>query len=119
MSFKVDSIYNSGRPYPITPKGDKVSISISDTRHYGDPIKTHSPDDVAESFADVLKMSLEKVNDLQVHADDLTQKIVYDPNSVDVHEVMLAAEKARISITFTKTLIDGVVKTYRDLSNLR
>jgi flagellar hook-basal body complex protein FliE len=121
-SFNISNIgstYNSGNPFPITPKGDKISISTSDTRHYGEAAKTHSPDDVAESFAEVLQKSFEKVNDQQVEADTLTQKIVFDPNSVDSHQVMIAAEKARISLTFTKTMIDGVIKAYRDLSNLR
>lgn len=115
----IGTTYNSGNPFPISPKGDKVSIHTNDTRHYGDIKPTHSPDDVAESFAEVLNKSLEKVNDQQVEADQLTQKLVFDPNSVDSHQVLIAAEKARISLTFTKTMIDGVIKAYRDLSNLR
>ncbi|MCE9500157.1 MAG: flagellar hook-basal body complex protein FliE, partial [Leptospira sp.] len=100
MSFSIQNsgnIYNSGRPYPIQPKGDKVNVTVSDTRHYTDRSATQSPDEVAESFADVLKKSFENVNDQQVLADDLSQKLVFDPNSVDAHEVMIASEKARIS----------------------
>ena len=74
---------------------------------------------ILKFIPEVLQKSFEKVNDQQVESDTLTQKIVFDPNSVDSHQVMIAAEKARISLTFTKTMIDGVVKAYRDLSNLR
>ncbi len=120
ISFNSNAnLYNSGKPYSITPVGDKVSVKVSDTRHYGDKSSVQSPDDVAESFADVFKKSLEKVNDQQVSADELTQKLVFDPNSVDAHDVMIAAEKARISLTFTKTVADGFVRTYRELTNLR
>lgn len=122
MSISLNSnpnFYNSGKPYSLSPLGDKVSVKMSDSRHYGDKSQVHSPDDVAESFADVFKKSLEKVNDQQVTADELTQKLVFDPNSVDAHDVMIAAEKARISLTFTKTLADGFVRAYRELTSLR
>ncbi|MCX7998382.1 MAG: flagellar hook-basal body complex protein FliE [Leptospiraceae bacterium] len=105
--------------FPITPKGDKISIKTTDERHYGERAEIESPDNFADTFALALKKSLEKVNDLQVHADELTQKMVFNPNSVDAHEVMIAAEKARMALTFTKTIADGVVKAYRDLMNLR
>lgn len=107
------------KPFPLTPIGDKVSIQTSDVRHYGDKANVESPDNFAETFSSALKKSLEKVNDLQVNADELTQKMVFNPNSVDAHEVMIAAEKARMALTFTKTVADGVIKAYRDLTNLR
>jgi flagellar hook-basal body complex protein FliE len=107
------------KPFPLSPIGDKVSIKVTDSRHYGDKSEIESPDNFAETFSNALQKSLEKVNDLQVQADDLTQKMVFNPNSVDAHEVMIAAEKARMSLTFTKTIADGVIKAYRDLSNLR
>lgn len=122
MSFYssgISNITNSVSPFPLSPKGDNVKIATNDERHYGDVVKPHNVNDVAESFADTLKKSLEKVNDLEVDADNLTQKMVFEPNSVDAHQVMIASEKARIAVTFTKTLVDGVIKAYRDLSNLR
>ncbi len=117
MSF-ID--FNSG-VYPkfTAPQGDKIKLNVTDVRHYGTQKPAENVDNVSESFADVLKKSLEKVNDLQTNADDLTQKIAFNPNSVDAHDVMIAAEKARISLTFTKTLIDGAIRAYRELSNLR
>jgi flagellar hook-basal body complex protein FliE len=45
--------------------------------------------------------------------------MIYNPNSVEAHEVMIASEKARISLTFTKTVVDGIIRAYRDLTNLR
>ncbi|MBE7412968.1 MAG: flagellar hook-basal body complex protein FliE [Leptospiraceae bacterium] len=120
ISFNSNTnLYNSGKPFSITPVGDKVSVNVTDTRHYGDKASVQSPDDVAESFASVLKKSFENVNDAQVQADEMTQKLVFDPNSVDAHDVMIAAEKARISLTFTKTLADGFVRAYRELTSLR
>jgi flagellar hook-basal body complex protein FliE len=117
----IDSIQflKNSSAFPLQAKGDLVKMTKVDERHYTEKVKPHSPDEVAESFADVLKKSIEKVNDLEIEADTLTQKLVYEPNSVDAHQVMIAAEKARIAVTFTKTLADGVVKAYKELSNLR
>ncbi len=120
MGFYSDSISKiSSQAFPLAPKGDLVKIKTVDERHYGDVVKPHDINEVSESFADVLKKSVEKVNDLEVNADTLTQKLVFEPNSVDAHQVMIASEKARIAVTFTKTLVDGVIKAYKDLSNLR
>jgi len=105
----------------VTPqaKGEGIKINTTNDLHFGNTSKIQSTEDISESFSEVLKKSLEKVNDTQVVADDLTQKMIYNPNSVEAHEVMIAAEKARISLTFTKTVVDGIVRAYRELSNLR
>ncbi|MDX1960717.1 MAG: flagellar hook-basal body complex protein FliE [Leptospiraceae bacterium] len=114
----MSGINTSYKSFPLIPKGDKVDMKVTDTRHYNlkSEVKTQ---DVGESFAATLKSALEAVNDQQSVADELTQKMIVNPNSVDAHEVMIAAEKARISLTFTKTLVDGVIRAYRELSNLR
>lgn len=116
--MNLSSLPSSPNPYSI-PKGNQISVSTTNPLHFGNPSPISGKEDIAESFADVLKKSLEKVNDVQVEADDLTQKMIYNPNSVEAHEVMIASEKARISLTFTKTVVDGIIRAYRDLTNLR
>lgn len=118
--MNLSNIGNMSRtPYSLSPKGDQVSITTSNSLHYGNTQAVENKEDISESFAEVFKKSLEKVNDSQVVADDLTQKMIYNPNSVEAHEVMIAAEKARISLTFTKTVVDGIIRAYRDITNLR
>jgi len=122
MSIFIQSepnFYNSGRPYPLNLKGDIVNVNQSDSRHYKDISMPAPNDNIAGSFGDVFNKALEKVNEEQIHADELTQQMAIDPDSVDVHEVMIAAEKARLSITFTKTIADGVVRAYKELTSLR
>ena len=71
------------------------------------------------NFGELLNRALQKVNDQQVEAEKLTQQMITDPSSVEMHTVTIAAEKARMAITFTKTVTDLAIKTYRDLVNLR
>lgn len=106
-------------PFSLRPEGDKVSVNRTDDRHYGKTTPGISPDQVAGSFGEVLRKAFEEVNEQQVVADEMTQKLVFDPNSVDVHDVMIAAEKARMSLTFTKAMTDGFVRAYRELTTLR
>lgn len=117
--FPAINLNIANQPFPLTPNGQKVSVQTTDDRHYVTPTPKESPDNLAESFADVFKKTVEKVNDLDINSNELTQKMIYDPNSVDAHEVMIAAEKARIAISLTKTIADGVIRAYRELSTLR
>lgn len=105
--------------HSLLPKGDHVPVNRTNDRHYGKTNEAKSPDEVAGTFADALKKAFENVNDQQAEADELTQKIVFDPNSVELHDVMIAAEKARISLTFAKTMADGFTRAYRELTTLR
>ncbi|MCB1160384.1 MAG: flagellar hook-basal body complex protein FliE, partial [Leptospiraceae bacterium] len=77
-------------PFPLSPKGDSISVNQTNSLHYKDTKQAESPDNISESFATTLFKALEKVNDQQVEADKLTQQLVTNPNSVDAHEVMIA-----------------------------
>jgi flagellar hook-basal body complex protein FliE len=52
-------------------------------------------------------------------ATDLYQKMVTDPNSVDVHDVTLAAAEASMSLNLAKTVVERAVQAYRDIINMR
>lgn len=111
--------HESDRSFSLRPDGDKVSVQRTDNRHYGKTEPGVTPDQIAGTFSEVLKKAFEEVNDQQVIADEMTQQLVFNPNSVDVHDVMIAAEKARMSLTFTKTMTDGFIRAYRELTQLR
>lgn len=100
-------------------KGDYVALKTSDARHNnGRAIKVMG-EDPAKNFSDAMVMALEKVNDQQVSAEMLGQKVVSDPKGVEAHTLIIQAEKARMSLTLVKNIADLAVRTYRELSNLR
>lgn len=100
-------------------KGDFVALKTSDARHNnGREIKVLG-EDPAKNFSDALVMALEKVNEQQVSAETLGQKVVSDPKGVEAHTLMIQAEKARMSLTLVKNITDLAIRTYRELSNLR
>ena len=100
--------------------GDIVKLKTTHDKHWhGLSINKQIPDSPAVGFADALNNALTSVNNGQVNAEALVQKLVSDPKSVNLHEVLVASEKARMALTFTKTISDLVVRTYRELINLR
>lgn len=101
-------------------EGNVVQMTVNHPKHYDDITPRQiAKDDVSTSFADSLMKSLGKVNDLQADAEDLNRKMIYAPESVDIHQVMIAGQKAEIALGFTKAVRDEAIRAYRDLINLR
>ena len=103
---------------PVT--GNVVKMFTTDPMHYsGDAPVRRASDDVSGSFADMLNGALAKTNDLQVDAEGLMRRMVTEPESVDIHQVMIATQKAEIALGLTKAVRDGALNAYRELMNLR
>lgn len=100
-------------------KGHNVSMKISDKGHLDDSVKKPVNDDVTGSFKSMLMETVGKVNNLQVESNELYQRMIYEPESVDVHQVMIAQQKAEVSLSMTKAVRDGVIQAYKELTNLR
>ncbi|HPS59001.1 MAG TPA: flagellar hook-basal body complex protein FliE [Spirochaetota bacterium] len=100
--------------------GHVVNLVTSNKSHFSGstPIQREG-DDVSGSFADMLNSAVAKTNDLQVDAENLMQKMVYEPESVDIHQVMIATQKAEVALGLTKAVRDGALNAYRELINLR
>lgn len=100
--------------------GHVVNLITSNKSHFSGsmPIEREK-DDVSGSFADMLNNAVAKTNDLQVDAESLMQKMVYEPESVDIHQVMIATQKAEVALGLTKAVRDGALNAYRELMNLR
>lgn len=70
------------------------------------------------SFDSFFKDSLEKVNDKQVIADDLTKKFV-SGEDVDINDVMLAGEEAKISLQLAVQIRNKVVEAVQELTRMQ
>ncbi len=81
--------------------------------------QAHPPSKSDEGFAGALKDALSSVESLDAKSHQLSSQAVYDPDSVEVHDVLIAAEKARFALNLTKTLADNLVRSYRELTSPR
>ena len=74
---------------------------------------------VQSNFLNLVVNALEKVEQADVKANKMTIQAAIDPQSVELHQVLLASEKARFALSLTKNLADSFIRSYRDLSNVR
>jgi flagellar hook-basal body complex protein FliE len=101
-------------------QGDLVSLVATNRMHFGyQKVHQKKPDEFISDFAEALKEAFYKVNDLQITSDRLTEALAVRPDTVDIHDVTIAAEKARLALMFTKSIVDRITQAYRELSNLR
>jgi flagellar hook-basal body complex protein FliE len=105
---------------PNSVQGDLVSMAATNRMHFGfRGLAERKPDEFISDFGNALKQAFYKVNDLQLESDRLTEAMAVRPNSVDIHDVTIAAEKARLALQFTKSVVERITQAYRELSNLR
>lgn len=97
----------------------ELPMQTSDTRHMQPGTPPVNPERVTEGFASVLGEALGRVESLDVRSQKMTARAVYEPDSVEAHEVVLAAEKARFALNLTKTVTDGLIRGYQGLTNPR
>lgn len=72
-----------------------------------------------QSFGSLLLESLNNVNDMQQTSETLSIQAVVDPESVNAHDVTIAAAKANMSLSITKNVVDRVIQAYREIQNVR
>ena len=75
------------------------------------------PGEKEKSFDNVLKKIVADVNGLQVQADDLVNKLATD-EVTDVHDVMIAVEKANISMELMLEIRNKIVEAYQEIMRM-
>jgi len=63
--------------------------------------------------------SLNSVNSMQQTSEALSIQAVIDPESVNAHDVTIAAAKASMSLSITKNVVDRVIQAYREIQSVR
>lgn len=74
--------------------------------------------DAQKQFTSFLKDAIEKTNVQQVESDKMTQKLVLGEN-VELHEVMIAAQKASVSLNATMEIRNKVVEAYQEIARMQ
>jgi len=74
--------------------------------------------DQVKSFDATLKEFVTDVNSLQSQAQDATNKMI-SGEPIDVHEVMIAAEKAKTSFELLMELRNKTIEAYRELIRMQ
>ena len=59
------------------------------------------------------------MNNQQIEVNELQQKVVTDPESVDLHDVTIAVAKARMSLNLANSVIDRIVSGWSEITTTR
>ena len=76
------------------------------------------PENKVGGFGDILKKSLEDVNAAQNHSEKMTSQLVTGEVK-DVHEVMIASQKASLSLQMTVQVRNKVVEAYQEVMRMQ
>lgn len=77
-----------------------------------------SPSEAQKNFGSFLKDSIDKVNETQVRSDMMAQKLARGEN-VELHEVMIASQKASITLTATMEIRNKVIEAYQEVMRMQ
>jgi flagellar hook-basal body complex protein FliE len=50
---------------------------------------------------------------------DLTETMLTDPDSVDIHDVTVAIAEANLALSMTKAIMDRAIRAYQQVINTR
>ncbi|WP_257985474.1 flagellar hook-basal body complex protein FliE [Bacillus sp. V5-8f] len=79
--------------------------------------QSYTPYEAQQSFASVLKESIDKVNEAQAVSDNFTEKLARGEN-VDLHQVMIASQKASVMMQATLEVRNKVVEAYQEMMRM-
>lgn len=80
------------------------------------PVQT--PSQAQENFADILKKSIENMNNVEALSDKKTEALV-SGDIEDLHEVMIAAQKASITVEATVQVQKKVIDAYNEIMRMQ
>ena len=120
---------------PDLVSGDKVAMMITKPRHLvpktgkveasGEALSLLGGKVGAEaalrtgSFEDAMLKALDAVNTDQNTSSELMTAAVVDPDSVDAHDVTTAMAKANLSLNIARTVLDRIVRGWKEVLNTR
>lgn|SRR5690606_21130023 len=73
-----------------------------------------TPYESQQSFGSFLKDAIQEVNVKQIESDTMTQKLILGED-VDLHNVMITAQKASIALSATMEVRNKVIEAYQEI----
>ena len=94
-----------------------LSLEGDSTASAGMPISSVSGQDAVKSFSDYLKDSLSEVNKLQIDSQKASQDLLVG-NVKNIHETMLAVQKASLSLSLISTIRSKALSAYQEIMRM-
>jgi flagellar hook-basal body complex protein FliE len=100
---------------------DQMLSVLRSTAAQATPLSAASSGQVAggSNFADVLKNSIDKVNQTQAQANAMADKLAAGDSNQNLHEVMIALQTASLSFQEMVQVRNKLVTAYQDVMNIQ
>lgn len=69
-------------------------------------------------FGETIKNAITGVNELQTEADELAKKLA-SGDAVDIHEAMIAMQKASMALQFTVQVRNKIIEAYQEIMKMQ
>ncbi len=96
-----------------------LQMNQLDARHINKNSSKAVTTDVEQSFGEVFFNAVNQVNNQQTEASQLQQAAVIAPESVNVHDILIATEKATMSFQMMRALTERATRAYTEIMNIR
>lgn len=100
---------------PIEPAAGRISALV-DSQNQPNTIKAGSKSDV--KFADTLSEFVSDVNSLQLESKEKSNAFIKG-EPVDIHDVMISAEKAKTSFELLMELRNKAIELYKEVNRMQ
>jgi flagellar hook-basal body complex protein FliE len=100
-------------------QGHEITLARTDPRHFYGRLDPPVREGESGDFRDLLINSLDNVSNLERNAEDLAVQATVNPDSVNAHDVTIAAAQASLALSLTKSVVDRVIQAYREIQNVR
>lgn len=98
----------------VTPVSLNGVSALSEVNSTTRPVSS-GVDAVGKSFEDILS----SLNDSQLNADDLVNKLAVGDSSVDLHDVMIGLEENDINFQVALSIRDKLVEAYQEIMRMQ
>lgn len=113
--------FGNSRIVPLTYKvGEGPVTSVGKVTRGTEAVSVNkSSSNGIKSFQDYLLEAVNSVNSQQNAASKLSEKMITDPDSIDIHDVTIAMSKARMSLNLAQNVIDRLVTGWNEITTTR
>lgn len=114
-----DAHYGKGQMVSLTSSVEnqsvkKINTGIDSSKNL---LKTEGSE--GKSFQAYLMEAVNSVNAQQNQVSELQEKIITNPDEVDIHDVTIAMSKARMSLNLAQSVIDRLVSGWNEITTTR
>lgn len=95
----------------------QLRAAAEQTQSKVNPLKNEEATEKVD-FSQALKTTLDEVNATQVNAENLGDRFVAGDENVNLSDVMIAVQKANISMQATIQVRNKLVSAYQDIMNM-